>query len=72
MKIEKENKMKNRLESPVRKGDVIEQFGNQYTIDDLESLEELLNLWENVVYEGRFEELYSLVSQLYDLEEEMN
>ena len=67
-----ENKQLNtKRNDPIRNGDVVEQFGNEYTVDNIDELEELLNLWENVVYEGKFEELYSLVDELYSLQEDL-
>ena len=56
-------------EHPVRKGDVLELNGNQYTTNDLESLEEFHRMWENHGWDGTFEELSFLISELYDVEE---
>ena len=55
------------IEHPVRKGNVLELNGNQYTTDDLESLEEFLSMWEGLSWYGLFEELHFLVSELDEM-----
>ena len=58
------------IEHPVREGDVLKLNGNQYTTNDLESLEEFHSMWENHGWDGTFEELNFLISELYDIKEE--
>ena len=54
-------------EHPIRKGNELELNGNQYTTDDIESLEEFHGMWEENGWYGTFEELSFLLSELYDV-----
>ena len=55
---------------PILNGNVVEFNGYEFTKDNLEDLEELFSLWENVGFDGSFEELHLVIDKLYEVEDE--
>ena len=55
------------ITKPILNGNVVEFNGYEFTKDNLDDLEELFSLWENVGFDGSFEELHLVIDKLYEV-----